>query len=256
MAATRSGMGSARRRVASRSKGAGRPGRPPRARGTGRAVPTRERILDAARRLFDERGYHAVSLAEIAEETGIRAPSLLHHFEGKEHLLDEVLRRFYEEGREKVLLALAAGATSEERMGGVVEAVREIWKRHQGLVRISLAEAFRPDGIGHNHMSEIAAPVVQWVARALRESTDPPIPAEAPVQGALLLILSGEVLRLALGELGEDLWGPDQRRSAELEAVVLRGLSAWNSESACIGGAFRAAGRGQGRTRKKKGLKA
>jgi len=219
-------------------------------------VPTRERILDVARRLFDERGYHATSLTEIAKEAGIRAPSLLHHFAGKERLLDEVLRRFYEEGREKVLLALAAGATSEERMGGVVEAVREIWKRHQGLVRISLAEAFRPDGIGRNHMSEIAAPVVQWVANALRESTDSPIPAEAPVQGALLLILSSEALRLALGELGEDLWGPDRGRSAELEAAVLRGLSAWNSESARIGGPFRAAGLDRGRTRKKKGLKA
>jgi AcrR family transcriptional regulator len=233
-------------------RGAGRPGRPPRARNGAGLAPTRERVLDTARRLFDERGYHTTSLTEIARESGIRAPSLLHHFAGKEELLDEVLRRFYLEGREKVVVALASGGTAGERMAGVVQAAREIWERHRGLVRLALSETFRPDGIGRDHVSEIAVPVVQLVANVLRESGDRPIPSEAPVQGALLLALSGELIRVALGDVGEDLWGPDRNRSAELEALLLKGLSDWTSQSGEIGGVFRPAGRSRGRARKKR----
>ncbi|MFD6178617.1 MULTISPECIES: TetR family transcriptional regulator [unclassified Isoptericola] len=52
----------------------------------------RQEILDVAAATFANRGYNNASLAEIADEVGISAPAILHHFRSKEGLLTELLR--------------------------------------------------------------------------------------------------------------------------------------------------------------------
>ena len=53
---------------------------------------SRERLLDAARRLFAERGYNGVSVRDIATEAGVNSASIGYYFGGKEKLLAEVYR--------------------------------------------------------------------------------------------------------------------------------------------------------------------
>ncbi len=55
--------------------------------------PARARILDVAASLFLEQGYEAASLRRIADEVGIQAASIYHHFTSKEDLLEAILRR-------------------------------------------------------------------------------------------------------------------------------------------------------------------
>ena len=57
---------------------------------------TRDRILDAARRLFYEQGYNATGVATILREAGVNSGSLYHFFESKEALLKEVLETYLE----------------------------------------------------------------------------------------------------------------------------------------------------------------
>lgn len=51
---------------------------------------TKERALDAALELFGRKGYDGVSMNDIAEVVGIRAPSLYKHFPSKEALFAAV----------------------------------------------------------------------------------------------------------------------------------------------------------------------
>lgn len=55
-----------------------------------KAPSTRQKALDVALELFALRGYAAVSMADIADVLGIKAPSLYKHFSGKEALFHEL----------------------------------------------------------------------------------------------------------------------------------------------------------------------
>jgi AcrR family transcriptional regulator len=68
----------------------------------------RERVLDAAERLFAQKGYAAVTLRDVAAEVGIRHTSLYHHVPGgKEQLFVEVTERGLNRHREGLLQAMA-----------------------------------------------------------------------------------------------------------------------------------------------------
>lgn len=58
-----------------------------RRRNSPRGLLRKREILDAARDLFAQRGYKAVSIAEIADQVGISQAGLLHHFPSKAELL-------------------------------------------------------------------------------------------------------------------------------------------------------------------------
>ena len=57
----------------------------------------REEIITAALRAFRERGYHAVTLGDIAEKIGVRKTALYHYFPDKESILYECHRMALEE---------------------------------------------------------------------------------------------------------------------------------------------------------------
>ena len=54
---------------------------------------TKEKLLDAAERLFSERGYDATSLRQIIAEAGVNLAAIHYHFGSKEELLDELVLR-------------------------------------------------------------------------------------------------------------------------------------------------------------------
>jgi AcrR family transcriptional regulator len=74
------------------------------------APKTRDRILDAARRLFNDEGLPAVSTHRIAAEVGISPGNLHYHFRSKRVITGVLFRRF--EDRLAPCLDAAASATA------------------------------------------------------------------------------------------------------------------------------------------------
>ncbi len=58
-----------------------------------RKSPTPDRILDAAERLFLERGFRGASLRALTSEAGVNLAAVGYHFGGKDELLRAVLER-------------------------------------------------------------------------------------------------------------------------------------------------------------------
>ena len=64
-------------------------------------LPTKERILYAALDLFAEKGYDGVGVDLIAENAGMKGPSLYRHYKGKEDIFNsliDLVTFHYEEG--------------------------------------------------------------------------------------------------------------------------------------------------------------
>lgn len=88
-------------------------------------MTTKQRILDAALTLFSQKGYANVFVAQIAEEVGIKAPSLYKHYKSKQDIfqgiLDEMKSRYdnhaaslHMDGNDAVADAAIFSAVSEE----------------------------------------------------------------------------------------------------------------------------------------------
>jgi AcrR family transcriptional regulator len=69
----------------------------------------RAQLLDAAARLFRERGYHATSMRDIAKAVGMLSGSIYYHFDSKE----EMLLAVYEEGERRVAEAVDTAVAGE-----------------------------------------------------------------------------------------------------------------------------------------------
>ena len=52
---------------------------------------TKQRILDEALMLFSTRGYELVTVAEIADAVGIKAPSLYKHYKSKQEIYEAII---------------------------------------------------------------------------------------------------------------------------------------------------------------------
>jgi AcrR family transcriptional regulator len=88
------------------------------------AKSTRDRILDAAEARFAEKGFSATSLGEIADDVGIRPPSLYKHFATKKHVYQAVLARLldpYVEVLERLLVTPRDAGQAQRNLEAVVQ---------------------------------------------------------------------------------------------------------------------------------------
>jgi AcrR family transcriptional regulator len=90
---------------------------------------TREAILEAARRLFEERGYDATSLRQIAESVGTTKAAVYYHFPAKEHLLLELTRPMLDDLADMVARVRESGSGVEDAPA-VLEAYLDLFLNH------------------------------------------------------------------------------------------------------------------------------
>lgn len=65
-------------------------------------LETQEKILDACRKMFYEKGYDNTTFADISRETGINQSAIHYHFKSKENLLQIIYRESLRKNNELV----------------------------------------------------------------------------------------------------------------------------------------------------------
>ncbi|HHC08761.1 MAG TPA: TetR/AcrR family transcriptional regulator [Actinobacteria bacterium] len=100
-----------------------------------RGRATRRALFDAAKRLFVEQGYAAVSHADIAAEAGIGRTTFYEHFASKEELLVKLVERELPDLVEEMLASIDPELDPEEELVELTKRMIEfVATDHLGLI--------------------------------------------------------------------------------------------------------------------------
>lgn len=102
---------------------------------------TKDDVIEAAGRLFAERGYHGTSMRDLGRELGVLGSSLYSHVEGKQQLLAEVVDRgatFFQEAADA---ALAVEGSPADRLYALIAGHVDVVLDHRPEVRTYLDQA-------------------------------------------------------------------------------------------------------------------
>jgi AcrR family transcriptional regulator len=121
-----------------------------------RGSDKRDLILQAAVRVFAQKGYHACRVSDIAAEAGVAHGLLYHYFRSKEDVLEQIFRGTWSD-------LLAEIARIEERGEPALEQLRALaafylgsWLRAPDLIRVLVREVARSPEVGRR-VDEIGA---------------------------------------------------------------------------------------------------
>lgn len=104
----------------------------------------RQRLLDAAMRLFSSKGYAATSVRELVETAGVTKPVLYYYFKNKEGLylalMQEALADFYQAAQQAVI----APGSITERIGGYCTTLLDLFVARLDVARLIFAIFYGP----------------------------------------------------------------------------------------------------------------
>lgn len=98
----------------------------------------RDSILNACQRLFAEKGYHGVSIDEIAREVDVSPSILYRHFKSKQVLYDTVLRAMSAQRESYVQTIINSGTSFEDVLTGMTKVYIKSITDNPDLLRIEL----------------------------------------------------------------------------------------------------------------------
>lgn len=101
---------------------------------------TKQKILEAAKKLFSERGYNGVSVRDISAEADVNVGAVSYYFGGKENLYQEVIGSGFDEVRQAVTGILNEDAPPRERLELVFEEFLEFLLKEDSVSRIVFSE--------------------------------------------------------------------------------------------------------------------
>jgi len=185
----------------------------------GRGADTRERLLDAAERIFAERGFEGASMRAVTQAAGASVSAANYHFGSKEALLRETLLRRVGPLNERRLARLDA---LEEKADGrpleietIVEAfLRPVFEEH--VASVDATNRFRqvaariysdPPGVVATMKRELFGPIVTRFVSALSAALPKKSREEIELGfqltvGVMVHVISGHLVTTPLSEDG------------------------------------------------------
>jgi AcrR family transcriptional regulator len=181
-----------------------------------KGVQTRARLLDAAKQIFEERGFLEARISDIAERAGLSHGAFYHYFESKEQVFREVAKALDDqlsEPMESVIFARAYATGPRDRLS---TALRRHLERYRAEARIMgvIEEVARYDehvfavraASNVHHRREIADSIRRMQRRQRADPT-----------------LDPEIAAAALGSMVErfaEMWLAQNQLDAALDDVV------------------------------------
>jgi AcrR family transcriptional regulator len=153
---------------------------------------SRERLLQAAVELVDERGYEATTLGDIADRAGSARGLVSYYFPGKRQLVQSAVHRLMHRTLEEALEREPRTEDGRERMARTVDAILGLARDHTVLMRQHMAGMLQAEGF-------VQCPEQKRLAELLRDTVVRHGSADADADYPMLRsLLMGAVYALVL----------------------------------------------------------
>lgn len=204
-------------------------GRPP----AERAGEVEERILDAAHKVFLQRGFEGATIDLIAETARCGKPTIYARFPNKEALFEATLTRSIRQRYARVKAHKLTGTTIEERLFDIAVAVLDetLTEDYVGIVRVAVGETRRIPDLVRNVIQMAREHSGQIVAQMLADVTGCDALVDLPqslgdryalaARYFLDLVLLPPLMRALSGENVQDLRGETETRVRHKVAFFL-----------------------------------
>jgi AcrR family transcriptional regulator len=136
------------------------------------APSTKEQILAVALRRFAEHGFAGTTLDEIADDVGIKRPSVLHHFPSKETLYRAVVTQSFADWLLLVQQATSGPRTGWPQVERVLDAAFTFFEQHHEFVRLARREALDGGSVLTTEITELLKPLFERGAAFLEREMD------------------------------------------------------------------------------------
>jgi AcrR family transcriptional regulator len=173
---------------------------------TGLLTPSRERIREAAKVLFAERGYELTSTAAICRLAGTSESQLIKHFGSKQGVLEAVFQYAWEQINPAVRLATESISSARQKFQVLIDMVLTFLSKDEPLRKLFLLEGRR---IRNDGKQVVLVPgfleFVKIVDGILQELADrgelgvPPQGLRSAVMGAIEGMLRDKILARSMG---------------------------------------------------------
>jgi len=108
------------------------------------SVHTRGRLIEAAKRVFSERGYYNAQISHIIDEAGVARGTFYLYFKSKEEILRKLLKEVVEELRERIKVVDLTKDPAEQVIENIAR-VLEFALEEKELTRIVLQRNCDPE---------------------------------------------------------------------------------------------------------------
>ena len=188
------------------------------------------RIVQAATRLFAERGFDGTSVQAIADAVGIRKPSLLWHFPSKDDLRQAVLEQLLVYWKDELPRVLHEAQSSVGRLDAVLHALIGFFVGEPNRARLLVREMLdRPEAMRQlfrQHLQPWTNLITDYIRMAqeagrVHPDLDPESFAIQVVTMAVGTVATGDVTAAMLGASWTD---PVQAQLDELLRIARAAL--------------------------------
>jgi AcrR family transcriptional regulator len=138
----------------------------------GSGISTKDLILEVAGRRFAEQGYANTSLNEIADEVGIRRPSLLYHYNSKDALRRAVLLESFAGWMDLVDQAIGGPRQGWDQVERMLRAAFQFFEDRPDFVRLVRWEALEGGPFLRDELNVMLKPMFERGAAFLEREMD------------------------------------------------------------------------------------
>ena len=197
----------------------------------------RQRILNAARMLFDERGIDRTTMADIITATGIRASTLYQYFANKEEVVWAIVRHLMAGAMNRMSSAMDAQPTALARITAMLELMADELAHDSAAVRyLAQFDAMYARDWTAERMLALEAEISAAAGRRFSDliragiadgSLRPDLDPELTLHAVVNTVIGAQRRLAALGSLVEREYGqPVDRLFREGLRILLLGLRA------------------------------